>query len=240
MITLLIASFVAGILTILAPCVLPVLPLIVGGSITSKKSYLRASIIVSSLVVSVITFTLLLKASTSLLGVPTYVWQFISAVIIIALGLNYFFPKLWDSLTLGSGVALGSQQLLSKASQKQGWLSAVFTGLALGPVFTSCSPTYLFIVAAILPTEFWLGVVYLALYALGLGLVLLIVSVLGTKLIKRLGWTLNPTGWFRRSLGVIFILLGIAIAFGLDKSLQTYIIDQGLYAPVESIENSLR
>ena len=240
MITLLVASFVAGILTILAPCVLPVIPLIVGGSISGKKNYWRAVIIVGSLALSIILFTLLLKASTSLLGVPSYVWQFISALLIIALGINYLFPKLWDSLTLSSGAAVGSQQLLAKASHQQGVMSAVVTGIALGPVFTSCSPTYLFIVAAILPSEFWMGLIYLSLYAVGLSLVLLVVSIAGTKLVKKLGWTLKPSGWFRRTIGIIFILLGLAIAFGLDKSLQTYIIDQGLYAPVESIENSLR
>src|SRR6478672_9991292 len=102
--SLLFASFIAGILTILAPCVLPLIPVIVGGAaVNNKKSYARPLIIVASLGVSIFVFTLLLKASTALLGVPQSVWQFISSVIIIGLGLTYLFPKLWESVSLQSG-----------------------------------------------------------------------------------------------------------------------------------------
>lgn len=239
--TLLFASFVAGLLTILAPCVLPVIPVIVGSSVASRKPGLRRPlIIVAALAVSILVFTLLLKATTVLLGVPQSVWQFVSSVIIIGLGLSYLFPSLWERLTLSSGTALRSQQLLSEANTKEGTVGAILTGAALGPVFTSCSPTYLFIVAAILPAEFWLGTLYLLAYVVGLALVLLLAAVLGAKLIRRIGWSVNPHGWFRRSVGVLMVLVGLLVLVGGDKAFQTYIIDQGWYAPVESIENSLR
>ncbi|MES2876412.1 MAG: cytochrome c biogenesis protein CcdA [Patescibacteria group bacterium] len=239
--TLLIASFVAGILTILAPCVLPVLPVIMGGSASSRRSGVRRPlVIVTSLAVSVLLFTLLLKASTVLLGVPQSVWQFISAVILIGLGLSYLFPKLWERLSLSSGSALQSQQMLSDANSKDGTLGAILTGAALGPVFTSCSPTYLFIVAAILPAEFWLGTLYLVFYVLGLALILLLAAILGSKVVRKLGWSLNPHGWFRRSIGVLMLIIGMLVLIGGDKAFQAFVIDQGWYAPVESIENSLR
>ncbi len=239
--TLLIASFVAGILTILAPCVLPVLPVIMGGSASSRKSGIRRPlIIVASLAVSVLLFTLLLKVSTALLGVPQSVWQFISAIILIGLGLSYLFPRLWEQLSLSSGSALQSQQMLSEANSKDGTLGAILTGAALGPVFTSCSPTYLFIVAAILPAEFWLGTLYLIVYVLGLALVLLLAAILGSKAVRKLGWSLNPHGWFRRSIGGLMLIIGVLVLLGGDKAFQAFVIDQGWYAPVESIENSLR
>ena len=53
---LLLVSLIAGVLTVAAPCVLPLLPIIVG-----------------SLAVSVILFTLLLKATTASLGIPPQV-----------------------------------------------------------------------------------------------------------------------------------------------------------------------
>jgi cytochrome c-type biogenesis protein len=239
--TLLFASFVAGLLTILAPCVLPVIPVIVGGSAASRQPGIRRPlIIVASLAISILIFTLLLKASTALLGVPQSVWQFVSSVIIIGLGVSYLFPSLWERLSLNSGGALRSQQLLSDANRKEGTLGAILTGAALGPVFTSCSPTYLFIVAAILPAEFWLGTLYLVAYVIGLALVLLLAAVLGSKLIRRVGWSVNPHGWFRRSVGAIMVAVGLLVLFGGDKAFQTFVIDQGFYAPVESIENSLR
>jgi len=58
----LLLSFLAGVLTILAPCVLPVLPVIIGGSLsTTKGEKYRPYVIAASLAASIIGFTLLLK-----------------------------------------------------------------------------------------------------------------------------------------------------------------------------------
>jgi len=192
--TLLIASFVAGLLTILAPCVLPVLPVIIGGAMTSGKSGVRRPlIIVSALAISIFGFTILLKASTLLLGIPQSVWQFLSASIIIGLGVSYVFPTVWERLSLSSGAAVRSQEVLSSANRRDGAAGAVLTGAALGPVFTSCSPTYLFIVAAILPAEFWLGIAYLSAYVVGLALILLLAALLGSRLYGLSAGALGPT-----------------------------------------------
>lgn len=239
--SLLFASFIAGILTILAPCVLPVIPVVVGGAAADKRrNILRPVIIVGSLGISILLFTLLLKASTVLLGVPQSVWQFISGIIVIGLGLSYVFPKIWETLSFKSGGALSSQEALSNANAKSGTFGAVLTGAALGPVFTSCSPTYLFIVAAVLPTDILTGLLYILAYVVGLSLVLLLAALLGSTLVRKIGWSLNPEGWFRRSVGILMILVGLAVLLGADKAFQTFVIDQGWYAPVESIENSLR
>lgn len=239
--SLLFASFIAGILTILAPCVLPVIPVVVGGAAADRRrSILRPVIIVASLGLSILLFTLLLKASTALLGIPQSVWQFVSGIIVIGLGLSYVFPKVWETLSFKSGGALSSQEALSNANTRGGTFGAVLTGAALGPVFTSCSPTYLFIVAAVLPTDILTGLIYILAYVVGLSIVLLLAAVLGSKLVRKIGWSLNPEGWFRRSVGILMILVGLAVLLGADKAFQTFVIDQGWYAPVESIENSLR
>ena len=240
--SLLFASFVAGILTILAPCVLPILPVVIGGSVadSSHRAWFRPLVIVLSLALSIFVFTLLLKASTILLGVPQYAWQFLSGIIVIGLGLTYVFPRAWDILSLKSGAALTSQQALSDAGKRSGLLGAIMTGAALGPVFTSCSPTYLFIVAAVLPVNIVLGVTYICAYVIGLATILLTVAFAGTKLVKRLRWSVNPEGWLKRTIGVIMILVGLGVLFGADKAFQAFVIDQGWYAPVESVENSLR
>ena len=69
--TLLIISSIAGILTVLAPCILPLLPVIVGRSITdSTLSKRRLFVVVVSLGLSIILFTLLLKVSTLFIDIP--------------------------------------------------------------------------------------------------------------------------------------------------------------------------
>jgi cytochrome c-type biogenesis protein len=65
---------------------------------------------------------------------------------------------------------------------------------------------------------------------------LLLIALLGRGLVRRLGWLANPGGWFRRVIGAIFVLVGIAVITGFDKQLQTWILDAGLYDPIAGLE----
>lgn len=237
-----IASFLAGILTVAAPCILPLLPIVIGGSFNASRSAAlkRALYISIGLALSVIAFTLLLKATTALLDIPSYVWQYISGSIVIVLGAQMLFPEFWLKIASKVGLEAKGNQALAKASQKTGAGGALLTGAALGPVFSSCSPTYAFIVAAALPASFFTGLIYLIAYALGLSLTLLGIAVLGQKLTNRLGWLVSDKGIARKVIAVLFVLVGAMVIFGLDKKLQTYILDQGLYAPIQSLEDKLR
>lgn len=243
--TLLLVSFLAGALTVLAPCILPLLPVIIGGSISvgidkHASKWRQPLIITSSLAISIIVFSLLLKASTVLLGVPTMLWQSISAVIVILLGLNFLFPVLWEKIALRTGLATGPNKFLAKSSHKKGFTRDILIGASLGPIFTSCSPTYALIVASILPATFLRGLIYLIAYTLGLSLMLLMIAVLGQRFVRKLGWLANPTGIFRRATGVLFIVVGVSILFGLDKKAQSYVLDRGLYDPISNVEENLR
>lgn len=77
MFTILLISFFSGILTVLAPCVLPLLPVILGGSLAGQSKK-RPYIIIASLILSLLLFTLLLKASTVLIHVDPIVWDYVA------------------------------------------------------------------------------------------------------------------------------------------------------------------
>lgn len=234
---LLIISFVAGVLTVLAPCILPLLPVVIGGSINrSQTDWRRPVVITASLAVSVVIFTLLLKASTSLLMIPPYVWQIISGGIIVGFGLSLLFETLWAALAAHFNAS--SNKLLGKAVSHKGWGGAVLVGLALGPVFSSCSPTYALIVAGVLPASFGEGLLYLTAYAIGLSAILLVIGLLGQQAVAKLGWASNPHGTFKRTLAIIFIVVGLAIIFGIDKTIQAYIVENGWYDPLSRFEES--
>lgn len=242
---LIVVSLVAGILTVAAPCVLPLLPVIIGGSIVaddadSRRARWRPYVIVASLAISVVAFTLLLKATTALLGIPTQVWQIISGVIVILLGVNLLFPALWESLSTRLGLGARSNRALDASVQRQSVGGDILTGAALGPVFSSCSPTYALIVATVLPVSFAEGLLYVTLYAIGLAIPLLLVALAGRSAARRLGWLADPRGWFRRTMGVLFVIVGIAVIVGADKALQTLILDLGWYDPIADLEGVLR
>ena len=239
---LLFISFVAGVLTVLAPCILPLLPVIVGGSLPSdgtsggfnKK---KALTIILSLGLSVILFTLLLKASTLFIDIPESVWKWVSGGIIIFLGVVTIFPSLWESKMLAR-LSAKSNILLGKGDQKKSFWGDVIVGAALGPVFSTCSPTYFIVLATVLPVNPALGMIYLLTYTAGLCFALLGVAILGQKIMDKLGIAANPKGWMKRTLGVIFLIVGIAIIGGFDKKTQLFLLNAGFF-DVTRIEQKL-
>lgn len=230
-------SFVAGALTVLAPCILPLLPVIIGGS-TQDHHKRSPYLITLSLAISIVVFTLALKFSTAFINVPQTFWSAVSGTIIILFGLVSLFPELWEKVSGKFKFSNRSNDLLTTSATRHNSWGDILIGASLGPVFSSCSPTYFIILATVLPQSFAEGILNLAAYAIGLSVVLLLISLLGQRLVKKLGWAANPHGWFKRLLGIIFILVGLFIITGYDKQIQTYLIEKGIYAP-SAIEMSL-
>src|SRR3989344_3850506 len=236
---LLLISFIAGILTVLAPCILPLLPVIIGHSITdTTPSRRRLFVVVASLGISVILFTLLLKASSLLIDIPQDFWKWISGGIIFLFGLTMVFPNLWEKFSLANTLSIKSNKVLTTGYQKNSVWGDVIIGASLGPIFSACSPTYFVILATVLPVSFFLGIIYLFTYVLGLSLALIVVALLGERIMAKVGKVSDPRGWFKKIFGVIFILVAIAIISGYDKKLQISLLDAG-FLDVTKIEQKL-
>lgn len=231
-------SLIGGVLTVLTPCVLPLLPIIVGGSLSGGGlNRKKAFTIVTSLGVSVILFTLILKASTAFIGVPESVWKSLSGGIIILLGFSFLFPHIWENGFFAK-LSAKSQQAMGRGQQRGGFWGDVIIGAALGPVFTTCSPTYFIVLATVLPESFFVGFIYLVAYALGLATALLLVALVGQRIMIKLEIAANPTGWFKRVVGILFLIVGVAVLLGLDKKLETTLLDKG-YFDVTQVEHNL-
>ena len=227
---LLLGAFFAGIITVLAPCVLPLLPIIIGGSITGDvQDKKRPFIIAASLAVSLIVFTLLLKATTLLINIPPEFITYMSGGIIILIGILLLFPTLYERVILFFNLQAKSQQLLGKGSHKGAVIGAIITGAALGPVFSSCSPVYAYILATVLPVNFGVAMAYMVAYVLGLSLMLLLIGFIGQRFVRKLKFTSNPRGWFNRIVAVVFIVVGLLVVSGYDKKLQTYVSEHTVF-----------
>lgn len=235
--TFLIISFIAGVLTVLAPCILPLLPVVIGSS-ASGRSKATPYIVVASLGVSIIVFTYLLKASTLFIEIPQVFWMYISGGILVLFGMTLVFPGLWEKLPVVGKLSVGSNKVLGAGHQKKSFWGDVMVGAALGPVFSTCSPTYFVILASVLPASFFLGTLYLLAYVLGLSLVLLLIALLGEKFASKLTGFSDPNGTFKKVLGALFVVLGLLIMFGIEKQIETALLDSG-YFDITKVENRL-
>ncbi|QQS59785.1 hypothetical protein IPN35_02865 [Candidatus Peregrinibacteria bacterium] len=113
-------SFGAGVLTALAPCVLPVLPVILGGTFSGKRS-VRPLIITLSLAIFIVLFTLLLKVSTLLIAIPQSTWEHVSGGILFFFGMITIFPEIWEKISLSLKFGNVSQAVLDSAGKKEGF-----------------------------------------------------------------------------------------------------------------------
>lgn len=224
---ILILSFFAWVLTVLAPCVLPLLPVILGASIDDNRNKLRPYIIILSLSVSIILFSLLLKATTIFIGFDTAILTTFSGLIIIFFWIITIFPNLWKNFSNKIWFSNKSNQNLWKISQKKWIFWDILIWFALWPVFSSCSPTYAIILAVILPVSLLFWLINLFAYVLWLSVVLLLIALLWQKFSKRLAYVSNPKSLFKKLLWIMFLVIWLAILTGFDKKVETYLIWKG-------------
>jgi methionine-S-sulfoxide reductase len=234
-----IISVLAGVFTVLAPCILPLLPIVIGASEEGTRGISKRAItVIGSLSLSVVVFTLLLKATTLFINIPQIFWTSFSGAVIILVGLAIVFPSFWTKIPYVNKLSLLSNRAVGKGYQKKSYKGDMLIGLALGPVFTTCSPTYLFIIATVLPASFVVGLFYLLGFTLGLATALLLIAYFGQKIVNKITEKMQTAGKIKKMFGVMIMIVGIAVLTGYDKKIETLILDSGYGATIK-LEDSL-
>ena len=230
----------AGVLSVLAPCVVGLLPVLVGRSLAPGSRAHSAGLVIAGLCGSVFVFSVLLKATTLLIAVPQQVWQVVAGTILVGFGVVTLVPRLWDGVAARLRLSQLGTRGMRHGMDRQSRTGDVILGASLGPVFSACSPTYAVIVAGVLPAEPVEGVGYLAAYVAGLAAAMLVVVTGGRRAVSALGWGVDPHGLFRRVLGAMFVGLGVVIATGLDKELLSVAVQNGWFDWQLRLEDGLQ
>ncbi len=144
---------------------------------------------------------------------------------------------MWGKLS-GSLFAKSSDLLNQSFQNRKKWWGDIALGASLGPIFTTCSPTFFLILATVLPASLAQGVVYLVAYCIGLATALLLIAFLGQKILLKFNTISDPNSSFKKVLGFVFIALAILIATGLVKRIESKILDVG-FLDFTKIERSI-
>ncbi len=208
---LLLVGFVAGIITAVSPCVLPLLPIVLaGGAIGGRR---RPYAIIAGLIVSFTVFTLTATALLSALGLPQDALRNAAIALLFILAASLLVPRI-GLLVEAPFARLGGRRA-------GGELGGGFVlGLSLGLVFVPCAgPVLATVVVLAAQHRVGFDAFFLTLsYALGAGLVLLLVAIGGQRVTSRLR---AGKRWFRPALGAIMAVAALGIVFNLDQTLQT-------------------
>jgi cytochrome c biogenesis protein CcdA/thiol-disulfide isomerase/thioredoxin len=217
---LLLLSYLGGVLTILSPCILPVLPFVFA---RSDQPFARSGL--PLLLGMAITFTGVATLATvgGSWAVHANQWGRIAAMLLLALfGLTLLLPQLADRLTRPL-VALGSR-LSNQAGAEPGHAGPSFLlGIATGLLWAPCAGPILGLIltgAAINGATASTTLLLLA-YALGAATSLAAALLIGGRLFAAMKQSLGVGEWIRRALGVLVLAGVAAIALGLDTGLLT-------------------
>lgn len=226
---LIIISFFAGILSVLAPCVLPVVPVIFSWTLSWRGNSQTRRVMVS-MMVSIVLFTFLLKASTLFINVSPSFWTSVSVIIIIWYGLTLVFPIIWEKISMLLHLDRANQ-LAEVAGDKQGFWGDILLGASLGPIFASCSPTYALLLSTVLPVNLSLWLISMIVYALGFGWFLYVLVKGWKSVIRKFYGVSDSNSRLKRILGIILIITWVLIATGAMEKIQvaftTYAPDIG-------------
>ena len=214
-------AFLSGIITILSPCILPVLPIVLSGSVGGKS---RPWGIVLGFVGSFTIFTLLLSTLVQTFNIPPDSLRLVALVILVVFGLTLVIPRLQMGFEM-----LASRLVRQKPGKKkrEGFTGGILVGASLGLVWTPCvGPIMASVISLAVTRSIDGGTVLIALaYSLGTAVPMTAVMLGGRKLLSRFpALTANP-GRIQRVFGVLMIAVGLSIGFGLDRQFQSWMLE---------------
>lgn len=223
MILLIVFSFIAGVVTILSPCILPILPVVLSGSVATGKN--RPLGIVAGFVLSFTFFTLFLSAIVKATGLSADILRSVSVIVILGFGLSLIIPKFQSAV----------ERLFSKLANKapssgdrHGFFGGLLIGLSLGLVWTPCvGPILASIITLSASNSVNLGSFLITLsYSLGTAVPMLIIMKGGGNLLSKFPGLVKNTANIQKTFGVLMIVTAVAIYFNLDRRFQGYILDR--------------
>jgi cytochrome c biogenesis protein CcdA/thiol-disulfide isomerase/thioredoxin len=213
-------AFLLGIATVVSPCVLPVLPMLLSTSVGSGR--LRPLGVVLGLTASFTAATLIAATAVQALAVPVIWLRWVAVVALGLLGLTLLLPA-WGRtverlLSPLARVAGGGQQ-------RTGFGGGLLMGAGLGLLWAPCA-------GPVMGVVFTLGVTYgvsaatagitLA-YALGAAIPMLVIGY-GARGLAARAKRLNPYAeGVRRAFGALTVLMALALLFGWEGRLQALV-----------------
>ncbi len=224
MIFLIFFAFLGGVVTILSPCILPILPVVLSGTVSTGKR--RPFGIVAGFVLSFTFFTLFLSAIVKATGISADFLRSLSVFVIFGFGLSLLVPK-FQELTEKLFSKLSS---LASAGRKneEGFVGGILIGLSLGLIWTPCvGPILASIITLAATSDITAGAFIITLaYAVGTAIPMLAVMYGGRSLLSRVPGLVSNTSAIQKAFGILMILTAIAIHFNFDRSFQAYILEK--------------
>jgi cytochrome c biogenesis protein CcdA len=209
-------AFAAGLLTIAAPCVLPLLPVVLGGSVGDASSRTRPLWIVAGFVAAFAGFTLAFSAYASWLGLTPDRLRRAAIAGLLVFGVLMIWPAPMRVLGRYGGPLASAAARWGGAGR--GAAGALLLGASLGAVWTPCAGPVLGAILTLLATapSGESAAALLLSYAAGAGVPMLVIGYGGQWAVRRVRAVAAHLPLLQRLAGVLVIAVALAMAFQVD------------------------
>ena len=221
---LLLIAFLGGVLTVASPCVLPVLPVLLSGTVGGRA---RPAGITVGFIGSFVLITLFLATIVSALGLSPDALRWMAVALLFTFGLTLAIPAIQQRFELLAARAVPQRQ----SANSDGFFGGMMVGATLGLVWTPCVGPILASVTtlALSGTVTAFAAAVTLSYAVGVAVPMLAIMRGGRALLTRVPALMNNLSGIQRAFGVVLALFAVGMAFGLDRVAQTFIVERVPY-----------
>ncbi len=221
----LIFAILAGILTIGAPCILPLLPILLGGSV-GQTSKTRPVFIALGFIISFSVVALLLSFVVIRLDIAPDLLRKIAVAALAIFGIFLIWPTPFERLTLYLSGFINRANAASTHAGT-GNFGGLVLGLVLGLIWTPCAGPVLGSILTLIATQTDLAqaAILVVAYAIGAGIPMMLVAYGGQAITTRVRSLARYATLIQQIFGVLILGLAIAMYFQYDLLLQAKLLD---------------
>jgi cytochrome c biogenesis protein CcdA/thiol-disulfide isomerase/thioredoxin len=212
-------AFLAGILTIAAPCILPMLPIILGASVgqTGKK---RPLFIVLGFIISFAAASLVLSLIVTHLGLSQNTIRYAAIYLLLVFAFFMIWPTPFELLTVKLSGAINKANQMGNS--QSGNTGGFFLGLVLGIVWTPCAGPVLGTILTLIATQGTTAKAFILViaYALGAGIPMMIIAYGSQWITTKVRSIAQYSRQIQQVFGVLILLLAVAMYFQIDTRIE--------------------
>lgn len=219
-------AFLAGALSVLSPCVLPLLPIVLGTAASEHR--LGPAALAAGLAISFTAIGLFVATMGFAAGLDTGVFRTVSAILLIAVGVVLLVPRLQEQFAVAAGPVSQWAGGYLDGFAATGLAGQFGLGVLLGAVWSPCVGPTLGAASLLAAKGENLGHVALTMLAFGIGaaLPLMLLGFVSRDAMMRWRGRLMETGKAGKALlGVLLVTVGLLVATNVDKRLETILVD---------------
>lgn len=219
-------AFLAGLLSTLSPCVLPLIPIVIGTAL-SETRYGPAALALG-VALSYVAIGLFVATAGFAIGLDQDVFRAAAAVLLILVGGVLLLPRLQFQLAAAATPIGNWAQQHGSGVPTRGIGGQFAVEVMLGVVWSPCVGPTLGAASVLAARAENLGIVALTMFAFGIGaaLPLCAIGLMSREALSRWRSRLLAAGSFGKLLmGATLVAVGTLILTGLDKCVETVLVD---------------